>query len=135
MRERKVTRTNHPILNSREEWKQSENVCSIKISMSARNATPFISPDQQQTHQNDNSASEQTTRRSRENGGVGFKKPSYLNRDGPPLDDGCPICSGTLDVPCKNTTIFIGFLFQFKDPASLIESNPAVKKIPGPFFL
>jgi RING finger protein 170 len=90
-----VTRTNHPFLNSREEWKQSENFCSIKISMSARNATPAISPDQQQTHQNDNSASEQATRRSRENGGVGFKKPSYLNRDGPPLDYGCPICSGT----------------------------------------
>jgi hypothetical protein len=53
-----------------------------------------------------------------------------LNRDGPPLDYGCPICSGTWDIPRKNTTIFIGFLFpfQFKDPASLIESNPAVKK-------
>ncbi|CAK7329819.1 unnamed protein product [Dovyalis caffra] len=72
-------------------------------SMSAQNATPVNSPDQQQTHQNDNNAIGQTAEEEEEAEKVAvvLKNPSYMDRDGPPHDDCCPICFGTFDVPCK----------------------------------
>ncbi|XP_034917020.1 uncharacterized protein [Populus alba] len=68
--------------------------------MSARNATPVISPDRQQTPQNDNNAIEQEAEEEGKAAAV-LKNPSYMDREGPPLDDCCPICFGTFDVPCK----------------------------------
>ncbi|XP_011001200.1 PREDICTED: armadillo repeat-containing protein 6-like [Populus euphratica] len=68
--------------------------------MSARNATPVISPDRQQTPQNDNNAIEQEAEEESKTAVV-LKNPSYMDREGPPLDDCCPICFGTFDVPCK----------------------------------
>ncbi|KAH8510828.1 hypothetical protein H0E87_008382 [Populus deltoides] len=68
--------------------------------MSARNATPVISPDRQQTPQNDNNAIEQEAEEE-DKTAVVLKNPSYMDREGPPLDDCCPICFGTFDVPCK----------------------------------
>ncbi|XP_061978613.1 uncharacterized protein LOC133699399 [Populus nigra] len=68
--------------------------------MSARNATPVISLDRQQTPQNDNNAIEQEAEEE-DKTAVVLKNPSYMDREGPPLDDCCPICFGTFDVPCK----------------------------------
>ncbi|KAB5561254.1 hypothetical protein DKX38_006211 [Salix brachista] len=68
--------------------------------MSARDSTPVISPDRQQTPQNDNNAIEQEAEAAGETAVV-LKNPSYMDREGPPLDDCCPICFGTFNVPCK----------------------------------